>query len=288
LATILLAIVCFADIIMVSDRYLSKENFVPKEDFSGERTPTAADNQILADKGQFRVFNQMGGDPFQDAQTSYFHNSVGGYSPVKLGLYQDIITHQLSKGNFPAFNMLNTKYIIAQNPQNGQAMVQQNPNAAGNVWFVKNIKNVKNANEEMLALDSLNVKETVVMDNREKVFVTVEPKYDSTAKIKLIENKNDLINYESSAPTNQFAVFSEIYYPKGWKAYIDEKETPIVKVNYLLRGLSVPAGNHKIRFEFKPESYYLGNKLSLISGIISYLLLFGGIFLLYKQANKKD
>jgi hypothetical protein len=288
LATILLAIVCFADIIMVSDRYLSKENFVPKEDFSGERTPTAADNQILADKGQFRVFNQMGGDPFQDAQTSYFHNSVGGYSPVKLGLYQDIITHQLSKGNFPAFNMLNTKYIIAQNPQNGQAMVQQNPNAAGNVWFVKNIKNVKNANEEMLALDSLNVKETVVMDNREKVFVTVEPKYDSTAKIKLIENKNDLINYESSAPTNQFAVFSEIYYPKGWKAYIDEKETPIVKVNYLLRGLSVPAGNHKIRFEFKPDSYYTGAKLSLISGIISYLLLFGGIFLLYKQANKKD
>jgi hypothetical protein len=283
LATILLAIVCFADIIMVSDRYLNKENFVPKEDFSGERTPTAADNQILADKGQFRVFNQMGGDPFQDAQTSYFHNSVGGYSPVKLGLYQDIITHQLSKGNFPAFNMLNTKYIIAQNPQNGQPTVQQNPNAAGNVWFVKNIKNVKNANEEMLALDSLNVKETVVMDNREKVFVTVETKYDSTAKIKLIENKNDLINYESSAPTNQFAVFSEIYYPKGWKAYIDEKETPIVKVNYLLRGLSVPAGNHKIRFEFKPESYYTGAKLSLISGIISYLLLFGGIFLLWKK-----
>jgi Bacterial membrane protein YfhO len=283
LAIILLTVVSFADIIMVSDRYLNKENFVPKDEFAGERTPTAADNQILADKGLYRVFNQMGGDPFQDAQTSYFHNSVGGYSPVKLGLYQDIITHQLSKGNFPAFNMLNTKYIIAQNPQNGQPMVQQNPNAAGNVWFVKNIKNVKNANEEMLALDSLNVKETVVMDNREKVFVTTEPQYDSTAKIKLIENKNDLINYESSAPTNQFAVFSEIYYPKGWKAYIDEKETPIVKVNYLLRGLSVPAGNHKIRFEFKPDSYYTGAKLSLISGIISYLLLFGGIFLLWKN-----
>lgn len=288
IATILLAIVSFTDIIMVSDRYLNKENYVPKEEFAGERTPTAADLQILADKTQFRVFNQMGGDPFQDAQTSYFHNSIGGYSPVKLGLYQDLITHQLSKGNFPAFNMLNTKYIIAQNPQDGKPMVQQNPNAAGNVWFVKNIKYVNNANEEMLALDSLKVKETVVIDKREKKFITTEPQYDSTAKITLLENKNDLINYESSASSNQFAVFSEIYYPKGWKAYIDDKATPIVKVNYLLRGLSVPTGNHKIRFEFKPESYTLGNQLSLVSGIISYILLLGGIFLLYKQSNKKD
>lgn len=286
-ATILLAIFSFADIILVSNRYLNKENFVPYDEFAGERTPTAADNQILADKSHFRVFNQVGGDPFQDAQTSYFHNSVGGYSPVKLGLYQDIITHQLSKGNFPAFNMLNTKYIIAQNPQTGQPMVQQNPDAAGNVWFVKNIQYVNNANEEMLALDSLKVKETVVIDNREKAKVTLEPQYDTTAKIRLLENKNDLIYYESSSTSNQFAVFSEIYYPKGWKAYIDDKETPIVKVNYLLRGLSVPAGNHKIRFEFKPASYILGNRLSLISGIISFILLFAGLFLLYKQSNKK-
>ena len=288
IATILLAFISFADIIMVSDRYLNKDNFVPYDEFAGERTPTAIDNEIMADKGQFRVFNQAGGDPFQDAQTSYFHNSVGGYSPVKLGLYQDIITHQLSKGNFPAFNMLNTKYIIAQNPQDGKPMVQQNPDAAGNVWFVKNIKYVNNANEEMLALDSLKVKETVVIDKREKLFVTTEPQYDSAAKIRLIENKNDLINYESAAAASQFAVFSEIYYPKGWKAYIDEKETPIVKVNYLLRGLVVPAGNHKIRFEFKPESYALGNKLSLISGIISYLLLFVSIFLLWKNRMKNQ
>ncbi len=285
LATILLVIISFADIIMVSNRYLNKENFVPYDEFAGERTPTAVDNQILADKTQFRVFNQVGGDPFQDAQTSYFHNSIGGYSPVKLGLYQDIITHQLSKGNFPAFNMLNTKYIMVQNPQTGQPMVQQNPDAAGNVWFVKNIKYVNSANEEMLALDSLKVRETVVIDNREKAKVTLEPQYDTTAKISLIENKNDLINYESSSLSNQFAVFSEIYYPNGWKAYVDDKETPIVKVNYLLRGLSVPAGNHKIRFEFKPESYVLGNRLSLISGIISFILLFGGMFLLWKGRN---
>ena len=285
-ATILLVIISFADIIMVSNRYLNKENFVPYDEFAGERTPSTSDLQILADKTQFRVFNQMGGDPFQDAQTSYFHNSIGGYSPVKLGLYQDIITHQLSKGNFPAFNMLNTKYIIAQNQQTGKPMVQQNPDAAGNVWFVKNIKYVNNANEEMLALDSLKVKETVVIDNREKAKVTLEPQFDTTAKINLVENKNDLITYQSSSTTNQFAVFSEIYYAEGWKAYIDDKETAIVKVNYILRGLSVPAGNNKIRFEFKPSSYTLGNTLSLVSGVISYLLLIVGIFLLYKQQTK--
>jgi hypothetical protein len=287
-ATILLTIISFADIILVSNRYLNKENFVPKEEFAGERSPTTIDNQILADKTQFRVFNQVGGDPFQDAQTSYFHNSVGGYSPVKLGLYQDIITHQLSKGNFPAFNMLNTKYIIAQNPQNGQQMVQQNPDAAGNAWFVKNLKFVNNANEEMLALDSLKVKETAIIDNREKSKVGFEPIFDSTSTIKLIENKNDIINYEYAARSNQFAVFSEIYYPHGWKAFIDEKEVPIAKVNYLLRGLSVPAGSHKIKFEFKPNSYYLGNKLSLISGVISYLLLLIGGFLLYRKATNKQ
>jgi Bacterial membrane protein YfhO len=288
LATILLAAVSFVDVITVSHRYLNKENYMPYDEFAGERTPSAADNQILADKTNFRVFNQLGGDPFQDAQTSYFHNSIGGYSPVKLGLYQDLITHQLGKGNFAAFNMLNTKYIITQNPQNRQPVAQQNPDAAGNVWFVKNIKYVNSANEEMLALDSLAVKETAVVDNREKSKITFEPKYDSSAKISLLENKNDLINYQSSATANQFAVFSEMYYPNGWKAYIDDKEAPIVKVNYLLRGLPVPAGSHKIKFEFKPRSYELGNTLSLISGIISFMLLFGGLFLLYRQSKQKN
>jgi Bacterial membrane protein YfhO len=284
LATILLASISFIDVVTVANRYLNKDNYVPYDEFAGDRSPSATDNQILADKSHFRVFNQLGGgNPFEDAQTSYFHNSVGGYSPVKLGLYQDLIEHQLGNGNVHVYDMLNTKYIIGQNPQTGQPIVQQNPNAAGNAWFVKNIKYVNGANEEMLALDSLDIKTTVVIDNREKNKVTLQPEYDSTAKISLLENKNDLINYQSSSSANQFAIFSEIYYPKGWKAYIDEKETPIVKVNYLLRGLSVPAGNHKIRFEFKPESYYTGAKLSLISGIISYLLLFGGIFLLWKK-----
>jgi hypothetical protein len=288
LATILLASISFIDIVTVANRYLNKDNYVPYDEFAGERSPTAIDNQILADKSHFRVFNQLGGDPFQDAQTSYFHNSVGGYSPVKLGLYQDLIEHQLSKGNEHVYDMLNTKYIIGQNPQTGQPIVQQNPNAAGNAWFVKNIKYVNNANEEMLALDSLDIKASVVVDNREKNKITLQPQYDSTAKISLLENKNDLINYQTSSITNQFAVFSEIYYPHGWKAYIDDKETPIVKVNYLLRGLSIPAGSHKIKFIFKPKAYELGNTLSLVSGIISFLLLFGGVFLLYKQSKQKS
>jgi hypothetical protein len=285
--TILLTLLSFFDVINVCNRFLNKESYVEQSQFEEVHTASATDNQIKQDKSFFRVFNQAGGDPFQEANTSYFHNSIGGYSPAKLGLYQDLITHQLSKGNMPTYNMLNTKYFIVQNPQTGQPMVQQNQGAAGNAWFVSNIKYVNSANEEMLALDSLDVKTTVVIDNREKAKVTTIPVADTSATITLVKNDNDFIEYTSSSKQNQFAVFSEIYYPHGWAAYIDGKETSIVKVNYTLRGLNVPAGNHKITFEFKPSSVKKGNQYNLIATIISIVLLLGSIaLLLFKKENK--
>ena len=137
----------------------------------------------------------------------------------------------------------------------------------------------------MLALDSLHSRDTVVIDKREQSKIT-SPQYDSAATIKLIKNLNDEIIYQSKAANNQFAVFSEIYYPHGWNAYIDGKETPIARVNYVLRGLNVPAGNHTIRFVFEPKSYKIANSISLVAGISSLLLLFVCGFLLYRQ-NKK-
>ena len=281
----LLALISFIDLITVSSRYLNKSKYATPEDYLAGFTPTAADNQIKADTSYFRVFDQAGGDPFQDSRTSYFHNSIGGYSPAKLGLYNDLIEHQLSKGNMEVFNMLNTKYVIV-NGQNNQPMAQLNPGANGPVWFVKGLKYVNNADEEMLALDSLHSKDTAVLDKREQSKVTVTPQYDSTASIQLIKNLNDNITYQSKAATNQFAVFSEIYYPNGWKAYIDEKETPIVKVDYALRGLNIPAGNHTIRFTFAPPSYNLGNILNLIAGIVSILALLICAFLIFRQSKK--
>ncbi|MEO6729908.1 MAG: YfhO family protein [Ferruginibacter sp.] len=285
-AVCLLALISFIDLITVSSRYLNKSKYATPEDYLSGFTPTAADNQIKTDTGYFRVFDQAGGDPFQDSRTSYFHNSIGGYSPAKLGLYNDLIEHQLSKGNMEVFNMLNAKYFIV-NAQNNQPVAQLNPGANGPVWFVKAIKYVNNADEEMMALDSLHSKDTVVIDKREQSKVTVTPQYDSSASIKLIKNLNDNVTYQSNAATNQFAVFSEIYYPNGWKAFIDDKETPIVKVDYALRGLNIPAGNHTIKFVFAPASYNLGNTLSLIAGIISIIALLTCAVLLWRQ-NKKN
>lgn len=281
----LLALVSFIDLITVSSRYLNKSRYATPEDYLSGFTPTAADNQIKQDTGYYRVFDQSGGDPFQDSRTSYFHNSVGGYSPAKLGLYNDLIEHQLSKGNMEVFNMLNTKYFIV-NGQNNQPVAQINQSANGPVWFVRAIKYVNNADAEMLALDSLHSRDTVVIDKREQSKVTVTPAYDSTAAIKLIKNLNDNITYQSNAAANQFAVFSEIYYPNGWKAFIDGKETPIVKVDYALRGLNIPAGDHTIKFEFAPASYTLGNTLNLIAGIISIIALLVCALLLFRQSKK--
>jgi hypothetical protein len=193
-----------------------------------------------------------------------------------------LIEHQLSKGNMEVFNMLNTKYFITVG-QNNQPIAQVNPGANGPVWFVKAIKYVNNADEEMLALDSLHSRDTVVIDKREQSKVTGTPVFDSSASIKLVENLNDVITYQSTASTNQFAVFSEIYYPNGWKAFIDEKESAIVKVDYALRGLNIPAGNHTIKFVFDPPSVKLSNTISLVAGIISIIALLICAFLLFRQ-----
>ncbi|MEO5893229.1 MAG: YfhO family protein [Ferruginibacter sp.] len=281
----LLALISFIDLISVSSRYLNKSKYSTPEDYLAGFTPTAADNDIKKDTSFFRVFDEAGGDPYQDSRTSYFHNSIGGYSPAKLGLYNDLIEHQLGRGNMEVFNMLNTKYFITSG-QNNQPVAQLNPGANGPVWFVKALKYVNNADEEMKALDNFHSKDTAVLDKREQSKVTAAPQFDSSASIKLIKNLNDNITYQSNAAGSQFAVFSEIYYPNGWKAYIDDKETPIVKVDYALRGLNIPSGNHSIKFVFAPASYVLGNTLNLVAGIISIIALLICAFLLYRQQNK--
>jgi hypothetical protein len=203
-----------------------------------------------------------------------------------LALFQDLIENQLGKGNMEAFNMLNTKYFIVQGQGNNAAPVaQQNPSAYGNAWLVKSIKEVANADEEMKALDSVN-KSVAIIDKREASKIMAQPQYDSTASITFIQNLNDYLKYESNAATNQFAIFSEIYYPYGWIATVDGKETPIVRTNYLLRGINIPAGKHTIEFNFKPHSVALGNLLGFILGIVGYIVLLGGGFLLWRNYKK--
>lgn len=270
------------DLLAVDTRYLTKKNYQEKEEVTAF-IPNRADQQISQDTSYYRVFDQAGGNPFNDARASYFHNSVGGYHAAKLALYDDLIKGQLSKGNMQVFNMLNTKYFLVTNPADRQPVAQQNPDALGAAWLVSKLDYVDGPDAEMKALDSFNARTTAIADKTEQPKIPFQPQYDSTATISLVQNLNDKIDYTFQAATNQLAVFSEVYYPNGWKAFIDGKETPIVKVNYLLRALPVPAGKHAIEFRFEPASFVLGDRISLIVGIISILLLIGGAFYLWKQ-----
>ena len=273
----------------VALRYLNTNNYVDPEDFESAFVPSQATLQILKDPdhNNFRVFNETV-DPFNDATTSYHLNSVGGYHPAKLDLYNDIITRQLSKGNMQVFDMLNTKYFIVPDQQTGKPVAQLNPNAFGNCWLVKGIKFVDNADQEMAALDNTDLKDTAVVENKFKTQIKQEPKYDSIANIQLVQNLNDVIDYRFSAPSPQFAVFSEVYYSKGWNAYIDGNKAGYVKTDYVLRGMFIPAGNHQVEFRFEPASFTTGRMISIIANIIVALLLIATIVYYARKKKKPD
>lgn len=282
-ASIVITLLTLVDLLGVDTRYLNREDYVTEDELMTPFAATSADLQIKMDTGYYRVFDEVSPET---ARASYHHNSITGYHPAKLSLYDDLLTNQIYKGNAAVLNMLNTKYTIKQNPQNRQPVVQLNPGALGPVWFVNTIKYVNNADEEMQALNTFNPEDMVIIDKREQKKVSFPPQPDSSASIELTFNRNDFIQYRSNASTNQFAVFSEVYYPRGWKAYIDDKEAEIVKVNYVLRGLPIPPGKHKIDFKFEPESFLIGDKISLAIGIISLLLIGFAAWYEVKQYKK--
>ncbi len=283
----LLALSSF-DLIQVGKRFLNENSFVEKEEGDVEgslavRNPGLIKlyNEIQQDKGlHYRVYNGAS-DPYQDALTSYYLRSVGGYHPAKLSLYQDLIENQLGKGNMQAFNMLDTKYLIGRDGQ-----VQQNPGALGAAWFVKAIRYVDGPSAEMKALDSLHVQDTAVIDKTFQRQITVAPQFDSAASIQLVTYDNDLIVYNVKTATNQIAVLSEVYYPAGWKAFVDGKETPIVKANYVLRAVSIPANTKKLELKFEPEVYKSSYRITGIMNYVLVLLLLVGLFMGWRDWKK--
>jgi Bacterial membrane protein YfhO len=304
-----LILFCTIDLFGVSKRYLKEENYIDAADLETSYADTRADLQLKNDTGYYRIINLAFPDAngytvsvsnsFNDALASYKHNTIGGYSPAKLGLYQDLIERQIykninawgtdqnAKDSFPVLNMLNMKYAIVpdqRDPKQTQAI--PNPYASGNCWLVKEVKFVKNADEEMNALNSFDPSSVAFVDEKFKAAIPFTPVYDSAAFIKLIENKNDEIKYEFNASTNQFAVFSEIYYPHGWEAFIDGKKTPYTKTNYALRGLAIPAGKHTIDFIFDPVSVRKGEQIARYTNIFSVLFVFFCIFMMWKNRNK--
>ncbi len=274
-----LILLILVDMWTVNRRYLNSESFVRKSIDAVPFQPTVADQIIMKDNDpDFRVYNQAVGNPFADASTSYFHKSLGGYHGAKLRRYQELIDHHLSKGNMSVFNMLNTKYFIAPDQKGGQPQVQINMQALGNAWFVNNAHMVNNADEEINALTDFVPTETAVYDKRfeDQVKGHIISK-DSLATITLTEYKPNHLTYTYETGKEQLAVFSEIYYAKGWNAYIDGKVSPYFRANYVLRAMIVPAGKHTIEFRFEPKVYFTGEKIAFASSMLLVLLAIGSV-----------
>ncbi len=302
-----------ADLWPVAARYLNEKNFVSKAQYEAPPAKTTADEQILADKSlDYRVLN-LSVSTFNDASTSYYHKSVGGYHGAKLKKYQEIIDFHLDKEinafydglnnavqndslmrihmeKLGVLNMLNTKYIIV--PTKDQVVALQNPQANGNAWFVKNIKTVANADSEIVALYGLDTKRGAVIQEKNKSMnidgagsAMVKDTYDNNGSITLKSYQPNYLVYETSHEQPGFAVFSEIYYPKGWNAYIDGKATAHTCVNYILRGMEIPAGKHKVEFKFEPKIYKTGNSIALVGSIL-LLLSIGASLYVAKKKNE--
>ena len=269
----------------VDTRYLTKDNYIRKRDNSFFAA-TEADQEILKDKSHYRVYNLQG--TFGEARTSYYHQSIGGYHGAKLRRYQDLydsvlfeetntFINDLQSGSpryeqYEVMNMLNVKYVTYGNQRNN---IIPNPAAHGPAWFVQNVKAVNSPTEELAALKEIDTRTTAVIDINS--FKEAPIATDSNASVSLISYQANKLVYESNSSNNGLVVFSEIYYPKGWVASIDGKKTEIVRANYVLRALYVPEGKHTITFEFKPASYYTGDKITMASSWLTVLILLGTI-----------
>jgi len=293
---LILGLLILLDLWAIDKRYLNADRFEKPSAIQKVFSPTTADAIILKDPSYHRVLN-LATSPFSDnTPTSYFHKSVGGYHGAKLRRYQELIDSSILRNinlfaataknaksaddllsvfnSTAALNMLNTKYVI----YNPDASPLVNPYALGNAWFVEKPLLVNNANEEIMVLNTINPGKEAVID---KVFSDqiTSSSYSASEvdRIELVSYQPNELIYKYSAQSEKLVVFSEIYYPAGWKCFIDGKESRYYRANYVLRAMTVPAGNHQIKFAFIPASYFIGNKISMASSIVLILLLAGYI-----------
>ena len=318
-ALIVIGVVSLFDLWTVNKRYLNNDNFVDKtfaqtpfitensDYLIGKAGNSELLNDLLSrvnmnktletiaekDKTHYRIFNQLLG-PFNETNTSYYKASVGGYHAVKLRRYDDLINHyfyaddSVKSSQIPQIlNLLNTKYVVGGKLEEPQ--VQINPEANGNAWLVSDIKFVNTPNEEIDEIGNINSKKTAVISvDDKKYFEGKTLAADSTAFIDLTKYQSNELEFKTQSKTPQLAVFSEIYYPKGWKMFVDEKEVTYIKADYLLRAVYVPAGNHNIRMIFEPKVIAKGKVISLIAFGLFLLLSLVGIFILNRKSDKRN
>lgn len=271
-----LGLIIIADLWAVGRRYISAGDFVEPRNVESAFEPRDVDKQILQDPDLHYRVHDISSDPFTIAMPAYHHRMIGGYSPAKLQRIQDLIDRYIRQGNLNVLSMLNTKYLIIAD-QEGTPRVQRNDRALGNAWFIETIKVVDTHRAELDAIDSIDLRLTCFVH---KEFEDQVKGFDPVklGTITLTSYAPDELKYQSSCSSDQFAVFSEMYYgpDKGWQAYIDGVKAPHVRANYVLRAMNVPAGDHEIVFRFEPKSYRIGEMISLIfSLLILGIVLFG-------------
>lgn len=286
----IVSLLIISDLWGVDKEFLSSDDFHKASSKNKIYATSNADNLILQDKDpNFRVFN-LSVNPFTDAITSYHHKSIGGYHGAKLIRYQDLIENHLSKQNMQVLNMLNTKYFITNNKNSNQKQVQQNPEALGNSWFVDNIIWAEDANKEIDLLNNFDASSQVVINNQFKDYFSFDNKIQKqNSSISLKEYKPNHLTYIANVKDeNAFAVFSEIYYEgsgNDWQAFIDGIPLNHIRVNYLLRGMSIPKGEHIVEFKFVPASYFVGEKISFIFSILVILIFAGALILEFRKKS---
>lgn len=300
---IVLGVIVLGDMWSVDQRYMNDSHFSKRQGFQNnfavqpweqaiieaEEMPlfTDADHKkkdmepMVVTDNHFRVFN-VAQNPFNDARTSYRFKSIGGYSAAKLRRYQDLIDEHISQMHMPVIDMLNTRYFVVQDKESGQLMPQYNEGAMGNAWFVDSLAVVQTPNEACDGLMEYDLSRVAVVEKADVEVLRSEgfevlrsSQVDSLRNVKLTVYAPDYVEYDYNTANDATLVFSEIYYPYGWKAYIDGNEVDYFRCNYMLRAMNVPAGNHHIRFEFRPESVAKGNTISMIMVLLMYLTIIG-------------
>lgn len=257
------------DVWGVGRRYVNPQSFMSKTDYQQNNfQPRPVDLEILnKEKDLYYRVHEIKPDAFQWAMTSYFHKTIGGYNPAKMQRYNDLIEHHLSQGNRKVLDMLNTKYYIVT-PEGGQPVSQINPGALGNAWFVDTLLIAESNNIESAALTAFSPDSQAIVHQEFNDYIkNFDPKLEGT--IKLISYHPEKLKYLSESPSEQFAVFSEIWYGphKGWNAYIDGKPAEHIRVNYALRGMRIPAGKHEVEYRFEPASFAKGKMISTASSL---------------------
>lgn len=304
---IVLCVLLALDMWTVDKRYLNNGHFVTQREFNNQFQARPVDKIILEDESlDYRVLD-LSVNTFNDSHSSYFHKTIGGYSAAKLQRYQDLIDYFIapkidaviqeakqgatyssltqSLSTDPILNMLNTKYIIVDANSNPI----ENRSAYGNAWFVKDYELVNTADEEIIKLAQIEPSEMAVIAKEFAPIVQDRGiNFDDSATIQLISYAPNKLEYRTRAKDEQLAVFSEIYYPKGWYVYVDGQEVEHFRTDYVLRAMFVPAGEHVITFEFRPDSYFVGSKISAASSGLLLFALFGFIMVYIIRYYRKD